>query len=69
MADDQMETFSAFLAICAVNSPVPGEFPTQRPVKRSYDVFFDLHPNKRLVNNREAGDFICRRAHYDVTVM
>ena len=27
---------------------VPGEFPTQRPVTRSYDVFFDLHPNKRL---------------------
>ena len=28
----QMETFSALLAICAGNSPVPGEFPTQRPV-------------------------------------
>ena len=27
---------------------VPGEFPTQRPVTRSFDVFFDLHPNKRL---------------------
>ena len=26
----------------------PGEFPTQRPVTRSFDVFFDLHPNKRL---------------------
>ena len=36
------------LAICAGNSPVPGEFPTQRPVTRSFDVFFDLHPNKRL---------------------
>ena len=44
----QMETFSALLAICAGNSPVPGEFPTQRPVTRSFDVFFDLHPNKRL---------------------
>ena len=43
-----METFSALLAICAGNSPVPGEFPTQRPVTRSFDVFFDLHPNKRL---------------------
>ena len=31
-----------------VNSPVPGEFPAQRPVTRSFDVFFDLHPNKRL---------------------
>ena len=43
-----METFSALLAICAGNSPVPGEFPAQRPVTRSFDVFFDLHPNKRL---------------------
>ena len=43
-----METFSALLAISAGNSPVPGEFPAQRPVTRSFDVFFDLHPNKRL---------------------
>ena len=44
----QIETFSASLAICAGNSPVPGEFPTQRPVTRSFDVFIDLRPNKRL---------------------
>ena len=43
-----METFSALLAICAGNSPVPGEFPTQRPVTRSFDVYFDLRPNKWL---------------------
>ena len=43
-----METFSALLAICAGNSPVPGEFPAQRPVTRSFDVFFDLRSNKRL---------------------
>ena len=43
-----METFSALLAICAGNSPVPGEFPTQRPVTRSFDVYFDLRPDKRL---------------------
>ena len=36
-----METFSALLVICA-----------QRPVTRSFDVFFDLRPYKR-----EAGDF------------
>ena len=28
----QMETFSALLTFCAGNSPVPGEFPSQRPV-------------------------------------
>ena len=44
----QMETFSALLALCAGNSPVPGEFPTQKPVTRSFDVFFDLRLNKLL---------------------
>ena len=43
-----METFSALLAICAGNSPVIGEFPTQRPVTQSFGVFFDLRRNKRL---------------------
>ena len=49
-----METFSALLAICVGNSPVPSEFPTQRPVTRSFDVFFDLRLNNGWVNNREA---------------
>ena len=44
----QMETFSALLAICAGNSPVTGEFPAQRLVTRSFDVFFDVRLNKRL---------------------
>ena len=44
----RMETFSALLAICAGNSSVSGEFPTQRPVTRNFDVFFDLCPNEWL---------------------
>ena len=40
----QMGKFSALLAICAVT----GDFPTQRPVTRSFGVFFDLSLNKRL---------------------
>ena len=44
----QMETFSALLAICVGNSPVPGEFSAQRPVTRSFDVLFDLRLNQRL---------------------
>ena len=44
----QMQTFSALLAICVGNSPVTGEFPAQRPVTRSFDVFFDLRLNKLL---------------------
>ena len=43
-----METFSALSAICAGNSQVTGEFPAQRPVTRSFDVFVDLRLNKRL---------------------
>ena len=64
-----METFSALLAICAGNSPVTREFPTQRPVMRSFDAFFDLRLNKRWVNNFEADDLRRHRAYYDVTVM
>ena len=41
-------TFSALLAICAVNLPVPGELPAQRPVTQSFDIFFDLRLNNRL---------------------
>ena len=44
----QMETFSPLLAIFAGNSPVHGEFPAQRRVTRSFDVFFGLRLNKRL---------------------
>ena len=43
-----MEFFFALLAVCAGNSPVSGELPAQRPVTRSFDVFFDLRLNKRL---------------------
>ena len=57
-----METVSALLAICAGNSPVPGELPAQRPVTRGFDVFFDLRPKNGWVNNREAGDL--RRASH-----
>ena len=38
----------ALLAICAENSPVTDEFLTQRPVTRSFGVFFDLRLNKGL---------------------
>ena len=44
----QMGTFPASLAICVGNSPVTGEFPAQRPMTRSFAVFFDLRLNKRL---------------------
>ena len=60
-----MEMFSALLAICAGNSPVSGEFPTQRPVTRSLRCVWI----NGWANNPEAGDLRRYRAHYDVTVM
>ena len=48
MTSSNGNIFSPLLATCAENSPVPGEFLTQRPVTRSFDVFFDLRLNKRL---------------------
>ena len=44
----QMEIFSALLAIWAGNLPVTSQFPLQRPVTRSFDVFFNLHMNRHL---------------------
>ena len=40
--------FSALLALCLENSSITGELPSQRPVTRSFDIFFDLRHNKRL---------------------
>ena len=47
----------------------PGEIPAQRPVTRSFDVFFDLHLNKRFSKQSSAWWFETHRAHYDVIVM
>ena len=60
----QMGTFSALLAHCAGNSPVTGEFLSQRPVTRSFDVCFLWS-----APDREAGDLRRHCAHYDVTIM
>ena len=42
------KTFSALLALCVGNSPDTSDFPSQRPVTRSFDVLFDLRLNQRL---------------------
>ena len=48
MTSSNGNIFRVLLAICAGNSPVPGEFPAQRPVTQSFGAFFDLRLNKRL---------------------
>ena len=64
-----MEQISALLAICAGNSPVTGEFSSERPVTQSFDVFFICAWISSWVNNREAGDLRRHRTHCDNLVM
>ena len=52
----QMETFSALPAICAGNSPVPGEFPTQGQWRGALMFTLNCAEINGWVNNREAGD-------------
>ena len=44
----QREIFSVLLALCEGNPSVTVGFPSQRPVTRSFDVFFDLPLNKQF---------------------
>ena len=55
-----MEIFSALLALCAGNSPVTGEFRSQRPVTRSFDVFFELRLNIQIKICAEYRDMLPR---------
>ena len=64
----QMETFSALLALCAGNSLVTGEFPSQG--HWSGALIFSLIC--AWINgwvNSQAGNLTHHRAHYDVTVI
>ena len=65
----QVETFSALLVLCVGNSPVTGEFPSQRPVTRNCDVYLICACTNSCANNGDADDLRCHPAHYDVTVM
>ena len=52
MAHDDVIKWKHFprFRLCAGNSPVSGEFPAQRPVTQSFDIFFHLRMNLRLSN-------------------
>ena len=60
-----METFSAQLALCAGNSPVPVNSPHKGQWRGS--LMFSLICG--WVNNREAGDLRRHRGHYNVNVI
>ena len=65
----QMETFSALLAICAGNSPVPVEFPHKGQWRGALMFSLICVWISGWVNNRKAGDLRRYRIHYDVIVM
>ena len=65
----QIETFSALLAICAGNSPVPVNSPYNGQWRGTLMFSLICVWINGWVNNREAGDLRRYRAHYDVTVM
>ena len=50
LTHDYVIKWTRFLRFCplAGNLPVTGEYPSQRPVTLSFDIFYDLRLNKRL---------------------
>ena len=64
-----METFSALLAICAGNSPVPGEFPHKGQWRWALMFSLICVWINGWVNIRDAGVLRRNQAHYDVIVM
>ena len=65
----QMETFSALLALCAGNSPVPVNSPHKGQWRGALMISLICVRINDWVNNREAGDLRRHRGHYDVSVM
>ena len=64
-----METFSALLALCAGNSPVPVNSPHKGQWRGALMFSLICARIKVWVNNGEASNLRRNRAHYDVTVM
>ena len=65
----QMEAFSALLALCAGNSPVTGELPSQRPVTRKLMFSLICAWTNVWANNQDTIDLRRHHVHYEVTGM
>ena len=65
----QMDTFSALLALCAGNSPVPVNCPHKGQWRGALMFSSSCAWINDWVNSREAGDLRCQRGHYDANVM
>ena len=64
-----METFSALLALCAGNSPVPVNSPHKGQWRGALMSSFIYAWINDEVNNREAGDLRRQDGHYDVIII
>ena len=64
-----METFSALLALCAGNSPVPVNSPHKGQWRGALIFSLICARINDWVNYHEAGDLRRHRGHYDVSVM
>ena len=65
----QMETFSALLALCAGNSPIPVNSPHKGQWRGARMFSFIYAWINDWVNNREAGNLRRQHGHYDVILM
>ena len=64
-----MEIFSALLALCVGNSPVPVNFPHKGQWRGALSFSLICAWINNWVNNREAGDLRRHCGHYDVNVI
>ena len=65
----EMETFSALLALCAGNSPVPVNSPHKGQWRGAFVFSLICTWINDWVNNHEAGDLRRHHGHYDANVM
>ena len=65
----QMETFSALLALCAGNSPVPVNSPHKGQWRGALMFSFICAWINDWINNRQAGDLRRHCGHYYVNIM
>ena len=64
-----METISALLVLCAGNSPVTGEFPSQSQRRGALMLSLICTCLNDRVNNHKSGDLRDYRPQYNVIVM
>ena len=69
MMTSRNENIPALLAVCAGNSPVTGEFPSQSQWRGALMFSLICVWTNGWANHRDAGDLRRHHIHYDVTVM